>query len=332
VLRVEHEKAMQMGERILQLADRLGDAEMQSEGKLLMGYKLGFRDGPEIALEYLEKAMALYDPRRPRARRLGLGTNPGVISLTVSSLFLWMRGYPDRAYRRSTESILLAQKINHPYSITYALFHDGLLNVWLRNFEIACERAQAVLELSEKHGFRIWSAVGSCLLGTALAGMGRADEGIPLIEHGLIAYRGLKTPPVFWPLLLHLCAGAYLMASRPMDGLPLLDEAMQVASTSEDKIFISEVLILKGDLTLALSAVNLTEAESWYKPAIENAQAVSAPMLELRAAIRLSRIGKELGKLEESRKLLSEAYSKLTEGLTTADLKEASTLLAALSE
>jgi predicted ATPase len=52
-------------------------------------------------------------------------------------------------------------------------------------------------------------------------------------------------------------------------------------------------------------------------------------MLELRAAIRLSRVWKEMGKLDESRKLLSDAYSKLTEGFTTADLKEASTLLTA---
>ena len=53
-----------------------------------------------------------------------------------------------------------------------------------------------------------------------------------LIEEGLKAYRGLKTPPVFWPLLLHLCAGAYGAASRPRDGLALLDEAMAVEKFS----------------------------------------------------------------------------------------------------
>jgi predicted ATPase len=296
VLRMEHEKAVQMGERILQLAERLGDIEMETEGKLLMGYKLGFRNGPRIALDFLDKAIALYDPKRPRARRLGLGTNPGVISLTVSSLFLWMEGYPDRACKRSTDSILLAQKINHPYSITYALFHDGLLNVWLKDYEIAEERAQSVLELSEKHGFHIWSAIGSCLRGTALAGMGRAEEGLPLIEQGLTSYRGLKTPPVFLPLLLHLCAGAYLMASRPMDGLPLLNEAMQIGSTSPDRVYVSEVLILKGDMLLAISSANLAEAESWYQLALDNARDVQAPMLELRAAILLSVFCKKLGK------------------------------------
>jgi hypothetical protein len=109
----------------------------------------------------------------------------------------------------------------------------------------------------------------------------------------------------------------------------LVFDPVELDGASEDKIFISEVLILKGDLTLALSSANLAETESWYELAIDNAQAVRASMLELRAAIRLSRVWKEMGKLDESRKLLSDAYSKLTEGFTTADLKEASTLLTA---
>ena len=66
-----------------------------------------------------------------------LDPNPGVVSLNVSALFLWTGGYPDRAYNRAAEAIALAQKLNHPYSLTYAQFHSGLLNMWLRNYEIA---------------------------------------------------------------------------------------------------------------------------------------------------------------------------------------------------
>ena len=49
--------------------------------------------------------------------------------------------------------------------------------------------------------------------------MGSTDQGLALIEQGMNAYRGLKTPPVFWPLLLHLCAGAYALALKPEKGL-----------------------------------------------------------------------------------------------------------------
>jgi predicted ATPase len=54
-------------------------------------------------------------------------------------------------------------------------------------------------------------------------------------------------------------------------------------------------------------------------------------MVELQAAMRLSRLWQNQGKPEQARELLSAAYSKITEGFTTTDVKEAEALLAALS-
>ena len=93
----------------------------------------------------------------------------------------------------------------------------------------------------------------------------------------------------------------------------------------------SEFLILQGELLLALSPANAAEAESCYQQAVENARAVQAPMLELRAAMRLSRLWREQGKTDQARKVLSDAYAKMTEGFATADLREAQALLADLS-
>jgi predicted ATPase len=333
ILRTEFDKAVQMGERILDLGERLNDADMKAEGHMVLGYNLAFREGPQIGLEHLEKAIALYNSQNQRVRRLGLGSNPGVVSNTVSALFLWMRGYPDQARKRAADAIRLARKLNHPYSITYAEFHNGLLNLWLGNVQTAQESAEAVLELAEAHGFQIWSAVGSCLRGAALVGIGSIDKGLALIEQGLNAYRGLRTPPVFWPLLLQLCAGAYGAASKPEDGLRLLNEAIEVEvkSTSSAKTASSEFFLMKGDLLLAISSDHVAEAESWYQQAIDNAQAVHAALLELRAATRLSRLWQGQGKKEQARNLLSEAYAKITEGFTTHDMKEASALRAELS-
>ena len=84
------------------------------------------------------------------------------------------------------------------------------------------ERAQTLIDLAEEHGFEIWSAVGGCFRGTALVGMGRIGEGLPLIENGIRIYRGLKSPPVFLPVLLYFWADAYGAAGRPADGLGLL--------------------------------------------------------------------------------------------------------------
>jgi predicted ATPase len=53
-------------------------------------------------------------------------------------------------------------------------------------------------------------------------------------------------------------------------------------------------------------------------------------MLELRAAVSLSRLWQQQGKRPEAQHLLAEVYHWFTEGFETADLQEAKTLLTEL--
>ena len=185
--RNEPDKARQLGERMLDLAERLGDEDMKIEGLVVTGYNLAFSANPQRGLELIDKGIALSSAQRRPARGLGIGPNPAVVGLNVSALFLWAGGYPDRASNRAAKAIALAQRLNHPYSLTYAQFHHGLLNLWLRNYEIARDSAQAVVALAEVYGYQIWSAVGSCLRGAALVNIGGMAEGLALTEQGLKA-------------------------------------------------------------------------------------------------------------------------------------------------
>jgi tetratricopeptide (TPR) repeat protein len=238
-----------------------------------------------------------------------------------------MLGFPDRARDRANESIALSRRLNHPSSMAYAQFHAGLIDLWQSEHQLAHERAQAVLAIAEDHEFPIWTAVGSCLHGAALAGMGSANEGLTLIEEAMNYYQRLKTPPVFWPLLLYLQAGACGLAGRPGDALTLLDEAVEIATQTPGPTLWSEFFQLKGELLLAVSTDNAAEAESWLQRAVDTAAGVDAPMLQLRAGVRLARLWREQGKKEDARLLLIGAYEEFTEGFSTADLKEARALL-----
>jgi hypothetical protein len=62
-------------------------------------------------------------PRRQRPRgRVSQHDRPG----------LWMLGFPDRALERADGALALAHRLNHPFSLAYALFHTGLLHLWRR--------------------------------------------------------------------------------------------------------------------------------------------------------------------------------------------------------
>jgi predicted ATPase len=327
----DFEKSARMGEQILSLAERQDDASMRAEGHLVLGYNLGFLGRLSLGLDHLEKAIANYDPDQRRSFGFRFGNNPGVTCFTTSALFLWMLGFPDRALKRADDAVALANRLNHPFSMAYALFHTGLLHLWRREAELVQARAQAALEIAEKHEFHIWRAVATCLQGAALAGMDRAEEGLMRIKQGIDRYEELKTPPVFWPMLLLIRAVACGQAGRPEEGLNLLDQAIEIFGQGSEDFLLAELCRLKGDLLLALSPENLAEAEPWFQRALEIAQKREARMLELRAAISLSRLWQGQGKAADGRRLLSDAYGRLTEGFTTVDLKEAKALLEELS-
>jgi predicted ATPase len=326
ILRSEFEKGIRIGQQILTLAERFDDEGARVEAHLVLGANLALANRLQPGMEHLEKGIAAYDPERHGPGRFQLGNHPGVACFTTSALVLWMLGYPDRARERADDAISLSKKLNHPSSIAYAHFHAGLLDLWKREHEAAHGRAQAVLDIGEEYEFPVWGAVGSCLRGAALAGMGAADEGLTEIEQAMNTYQRLKTPPVFWPMLLFLQAGACGQAGRPREALALLDEAMDVAAQKPGQPLWSEFLLLKGELLLAVTD-NAASAESWFQQAVDAAAEVQAPMLQLRAALSLGRLWRQQGKTERARALVTEAYERLTEGFSTADLREAKQLL-----
>ena len=65
--------------------------------------------------------------------------------------------------------------------------------------------------------------------------------------------------------------------------------------------------------------------------ALDVAHRQEAKSLELRAAMSLSRLWQQQGKLAEARELLAPVYGWFTEGFETADLQEAKALLDALA-
>lgn len=323
-----YEKAAQIAEKIISLAESLDDEGMRSEGHMVLGYNLAFQGFIREGMEHLDLALARYDPEHYRARAFRLGNDPGVICLNVSALIMWMQGFPIRAIERANQAIALARQIDHPYSLAYALYHTSLLSLWMREPETAKRHAQEVLEIAEEHDFLVWRAVASCLHGGAIAGLGHLEEGLAQVTHGINLYKGMNSPPTFWPMLLHIQAEVYGLNGEPEAGLQVLNQALEVFPASDQDIVSAEFYRSKGHLLLRLPEEHTDEAEYWFRRALEIGQKLGLTLLELRAALSLNRLWKTQGKSEQGRKLLSEIYPRFSEGFSTADLMEARELIA----
>jgi tetratricopeptide (TPR) repeat protein len=328
----EFEKGAEVGREILRLADAQDDPSMRVDGHLVLGSSLALQHDLHRGLDHLDKAIASFESEGHRPRRFRLGNNPGVASFTTSALTLWMLGFPDRARERATRAVTLATELEHPFTLAYALFHTGFLHLWRREPELMRDRAVGLLDVADEHDLQIWRALGTCLLGAAKTGLGRSEEGLAEISDGIALYQGLRTPPVFWPLLLFVRAGACARSGRPAEGLGLIEEAIEIADQGSGLTLLPEFYSLKGDLLLLLPEANGPEAEPWFQRAFDAAGKLDARMMQLRAAIGLCRSQRERHEQQHGKDLLSVAYATFTEGLTTPDLIDAANLLESLPQ
>jgi predicted ATPase/class 3 adenylate cyclase len=322
--RGEFDKARAIGRKLLDLAEQHDDRRLQVEGHLIVGSSVAFLGDVPTGLDHLDRAIALFDPDRYQPGPLRLGPSSGVSSHTTSALLLWLLGLPDRAAKRAARALELAGQLNHPFTLAYTRFHVGLLDLWRREYELVEARGNGVLEVAEEHDYSIWRALGLTLEGAAMTGLGRTEEGLARIDRGIALYQGLKTPAVFWPLLLSLKAGAFGLSGRPADGLELVGEAIEIMGEDnirEDNIQFPDFALLKGDLLLGLA--DAEAAESHFRGAFEIAERLGLRMPQLRAATRLARLQKR----PDATDVLRDVYETFTEGFETRDLLEARTVL-----
>jgi len=176
-----------------------------------------------------------------------------------------------------------------------ALFHTAFLHLWRREPELVGERAARILDVAETHDFPIWMAVGKCLGGAAKAAMGDHDDGLEQVREGMRLYQGLKTPPVFWPLLLYVESGACVGAGRTEEGLALIEEAVELAGRREGMTLLPGFLMHKGDLLSAGTEAERAGAEPLFHQAFDIARNLDARTWQLRAATRLCRAARERG-------------------------------------
>jgi predicted ATPase/class 3 adenylate cyclase len=315
--RAEHEKAASIGRELLDLAEAQDDAGLQVEGHLVLGAGLAFSGDITAGVEHLERAIGLFDPRRHQPGPLRLGPSAGVAAHTTTAFLSWLLGYPGHAAERAARAVELARELGHPFTMAYALFHVGVFDLWRREPRLVRERAGAVLELAQEQDYEVWRALGLILDGAATAMLGSPDEGLARMDQGIALYQGLKTPPVFWPLLLSIRAGGCALGGRPGDALRLIEEAIEIVG--ETDLQYPEFALLEGELLLTLGESEAAHAR--FKNAFDVAKSLGLRMPQLRAATKLSRTR------SEATTRLRGVYATFTEGFETPDLVEARAVL-----
>jgi predicted ATPase len=333
IVRAEIQTALELGERLMGLAQSIHDLDILMAAHNGLGTALPYRGELCAARTHLEQSITLYDPHKHHARAFFYGTNLKVDSLAHLAHVLWLLGYPEQARQRGHEALTLAQAQEPLHSFTLAHVSNlmAVVHHLRREERLAQERAEAARRLSSEHGFAGELGRGTILQGWALVVQGNG-EGLVQMRQGLAAYQA--TGAELWrPYYLALLAEAYGKGGQLAQGLRLLSEALALIDTSGEGWWGAELHRLRGEFVLGQEDARHTavDAEECFQQALAVAQQQQAKSLELRAAMSLSRLWQAHGKRAAARYMLAEIYGWFTEGFDTADLQGARVLLAKLT-
>jgi predicted ATPase len=312
------------------LAQRTQDAGFLLEAHRTLGTTLFFLGDFDTALDHCMQNIACYDLERHRFLAVRSGQDPGVASFAYAAYILWLLGYPDQALERLHETLSLARKVPHIYSLSFALCWAALLHHCLRQREAVQEQVAELMALCTQHGLPLYLAFGTTLHGRAFAAQGQSAQGIAQMRQGITRWRSMGAE-IMRTYMLALLAEAYREAGQMQEGLAVLTEAMSITDEQGERWWEAELYRLKGELLLALSPNSVADVEVCLHHALDIARRQQAKSLELRAAMSLARLWQCRGQPVEARKLLAPIYGWFTEGLNTADLCDARALLEELA-
>jgi class 3 adenylate cyclase/tetratricopeptide (TPR) repeat protein len=245
-----------------------------------------------------------------------------VLSFSQASVGVWVMGYPHSATERIEYASAFARESGDPFNLGLAYLFESWLFRLARDPIGAETPAVQALSIADAQGFPYIRDHARSILGWARAELGNPSEGISLIRFGLMGLNESESRLGFSDILSRL-AEAEACGGMIEKALNTITDALQV--NPEEMLWQPNALIFRGRLHLELGETNLASAD--YGEAIKLAQRMNAKFWELRATTSLARLLRDTNRRTEAYSMLTNIYKWFTEGLDTADLRDAKALL-----
>jgi predicted ATPase len=191
--------------------------------------------------------------------------------------------------------------------------------------------ARRLLQLVADTGLRTWAPAAQEFerwsRSMSADGMFSAAE----LRAGRLALKEVGYDKIVTPVIAVLAAEAEVRNGRADEALALTEELIAEIRASGLRWQEAELLRVCGEARALGPSADPDRAARDFEAAIDVAKQQKAKSFELRAAMSLTRLWRDRGKVQQARELLAPVYGWFTEGFDTRDLKEAKALLEELA-
>ena len=197
-------------------------------------------------------------------------------------------------------------------------------------YSVATAQAQELFLVADEKGALLWKASGMMFEGCVLASTGKSSEAIERLTAGSIGYQSTGAT-TFLTWFLSYLTRAYAELGQFNDAWRRIGEMMTAVQTTKESWCEADLHRIAGEIALKSPEPDAAKAEGYFERALAISRQQQAKSWELRAAMSMTRLWRDQGKVQQARQLLAPVYGWFTEGFETRDLKEAKALLEELA-
>ncbi|MDJ0497482.1 MAG: adenylate/guanylate cyclase domain-containing protein [Acidimicrobiia bacterium] len=247
-----------------------------------------------------------------------------IVSRVWAALATTLLGDVDEGLRLAEDAVAEARRLEHPYSLAFALNYRKDAAVLTRDVDAAAAACGELMAISDAQGFQQWLAAGAIALGWVMAHQGEAEQGVAQIEHAL----GMVQSLGFRLFITHYGAmhiDALRIAGQSEAALAAVEDALHAAESHEERAFMPQLHRLRGELLV--EAGRQAEGEREFETAVTVGRSIGNEFQALRAAVSWARAAAGTDGAEAARRALAEVYSPLPASNRTPEFEEASRIL-----
>ncbi|MBL6076960.1 winged helix-turn-helix domain-containing protein [Belnapia sp. T18] len=323
----EHRDAQAFAERFAELAQRKGDPADVLMADRMMGTTLHYAGGQPEARRRYHRYLRHYAGPCGQRHLTWLHYDGPVLVKARLARVLWLQGHLDRSRTLAERNICEARAQDHPMSECLAIGEAACpIAMMVGDFDAAQRYLAMLAEIAGRHSFSFWLGMARCLEAKLLIRRGEAARGTALLSAAIGSFGAAQQSLHYSGFVPDLAEG--LAATGDAAGAAaIIEEALKRAERSGVRWHIPELLRLKGELLLRSPDNPTVPGEACFEAAMTLAAQQGAPFWRLRAALSLARLRLRQGRPREARLLLTPVHAGFTEGLGTADVQAARTLL-----